>query len=70
VSANSTVRWAQPNFGLDYYWVPGNILLFHVNYPYDFAFYGFALIGFGWVIYKLSKVCTWILENGDKNEKI
>jgi hypothetical protein len=32
--------------GMDYYWVPSNILLFHVNYPLDFLIYFFAILGF------------------------
>ena len=43
-TANSTAHYAGE--GLDYYWVPGNSLLFHVNYPYDFLIYFFACVGF------------------------
>ena len=53
VAANSTAAWGYDGTRLDYYWVPGNLLLFHIDYPWDFALYGFAIIGFLWVAYQV-----------------
>jgi len=44
VAANSTMRYVNPS-GLDYFWVPANVLLFHIDYPYDFVLYIFAAYG-------------------------
>jgi hypothetical protein len=48
VSANTTGYY--PGYGMDYYWVPGNFLLFHINYPWDFILYALAIIGFLFLI--------------------
>lgn len=47
VSANSTMRYYEnsPVSTLDYFWVPGNVLLFHLDYPWDFVLYIFAAYG-------------------------
>jgi hypothetical protein len=47
-SANSSAYG--PPVGLDYYWVPGNLLLFHIPFPLDFLFYFFAIVGFTVVV--------------------
>lgn len=51
--ANSTARFVEPNRGLDYFWVPGNLHLIHIDYPYDFILYTFAAIGILWVVYRV-----------------
>lgn len=52
--ANSTVRYVEPaHGGLDYYWVPANVLLFHIDYPWDFILYFFAGVGFLYVMHYL-----------------
>jgi hypothetical protein len=53
-SANSTIY--KNAGGLSYYWVPSNILLFHIDYPWDFILYGMALIGLYCVLKKLALV--------------
>ena len=53
VAANSSASWGYDGTHLDYYWVPGNLLLFHVDYPWDFVLYAFTIIGFLWVAYTI-----------------
>ena len=53
--ANSTVM----STGLDYYYVPQDVLLFHVAYPYDFVLYILAFIGLSWICYR---VVYWLGE--------
>jgi hypothetical protein len=52
-SANSTASYLREGAGLDYYWVPGNMLLFHIPYPLDFILYFFAAVGALWCIHKI-----------------
>jgi hypothetical protein len=48
VSANTT-----------YYWVPSNIQLFHIDFPYDFILYFFAVFGF----VAFSTLAYWYIED-------
>ncbi|MCK9593800.1 MAG: hypothetical protein M0Q91_17510 [Methanoregula sp.] len=52
LSANSTMRFVEPK-GFDYYWVPANLHIIHIDYPYDFILYALALIGLWWVVHRV-----------------
>ena len=51
VSANSTWSNVEPR-GFDYFWVPANLQVIHVDYPYDFILYVFMIIGFAWTVHQ------------------
>lgn len=68
VSANSTLKYT-PNYGssLDYFWVPANTLLFHIDYPWDFVLYIFAIYGvYQFGKYMVSKIKIVLQKSEDK----
>jgi hypothetical protein len=60
LSANSTARFVEPR-GFDYYWVPANLHVIHIDYPYDFVLYAFMFIGFWWIIYNACIYGLWMV---------
>jgi hypothetical protein len=57
-AANSTMSWRASS--LDYFWAPANILLFHIDYPYDFVLYFFMGVGFLYCFHWTLKVGFWL----------
>lgn len=48
--------------GIDYYWVPGDILLFHIPYPFDFILYFLAAVGLIVVLKWVYWLVWWLLD--------
>jgi len=59
-SANSTMMHVQPN-GFDYFWVPLNLQVIHIDYPYDFVLYFFMGVGLLYCLHLALKIGIWLI---------